>query len=60
MDFDYAYEQVKIDEETETSAVTGGNFTEDYRFFEGVQGVADKPTIVQKKVGTTNEFKQSA
>ena len=50
LDFDYAYGQIKLDENTKNLCiftVTGGDFTGYYRFLKGFYGLADIPTIFQ-------------
>ena len=51
-DLDYAYGQLKLSRRAMDLcifAVTGGNFTEYYRFLKGFYGLADIPTIFQEK-----------
>ena len=48
LDFDYAYGQIKLDDQTKNLCiftVTGGEFTGYYRFLKGFFGLADIPTI---------------
>ena len=47
LDFDYAYEQIKLKENTKNLyifTVKGGDFTEYYLFRKGFYGLADIPT----------------
>ena len=63
LDFDYAYGQIKLDENTENLCiftVTGGDFTGYYRFLKGIYGLADIPTIFQERIDTTFEHKHLA
>ena len=53
LDFDYAYGQLRLDEQTRNLCiftVTGGEFTGYYRFLTGVFGLADIPTIFQERI----------
>ena len=59
LDFDYAYNQIKMDEATRNLCIitiTGGEFTGYYRFMKGFYGLADIPNIFQDK---TLEFKHA-
>ena len=59
IDLDYAYEQMKLSEETSRQCVfaqTGGNFSGHYRFKKGFYGLADIPTIFQVKIDRTLEY----
>ena len=59
IDLDYAYEQMKLSEETSRQcvfALTGGNFSGYYRFKKGFYGLADIPTIFQEKIDRTLEY----
>ena len=50
LDFDYAYGQIKLNENTRNLCiftVTGGEFTGYYRFLKSFYGLADIPTIFQ-------------
>ena len=63
LDFDYAYGQIKLDDDTKTLCifiVTGGNFTGYYRFLKCFYGLADIPTIFQEWIDTTLEHKHPA
>ena len=63
LDFDYAYDQIKLDENTKNLCiftVTGGEFTGYYRFLERFYGLADIPTIFQERIDTTLEHKHPA
>ena len=63
IDFDYAYGQIKLDENTKNLCiftVTGGDFTGYYRFLKGFYGLADIPTIFQERIHTTLEHKHPA
>ena len=63
LDFDYAYGQIKLDENTKNLCiftVTGGDFTGYYRFLKGFYGLADIPTIFQEGIDTTLEHKHPA
>ena len=63
LDFDYAYGQIKLNETTRNLCifiVTGGEFTEYYRFLKGFYGLADIPTIFQERIDRTLEFKHAA
>ena len=63
LDFDYAYGQIKLDEETSSLyvfTVKGGEFTGYYRFLKGFNGLADIPTIFQERIDKTLEFIQPA
>ena len=58
IDFDYAYDQMMLSEETSRQcvfAITGGNFSGYYRFKKGFYGLADIPTIFQEKIDRTLE-----
>ena len=53
IDFDYAYGQMKLSEETSRQcvfAITGAKISGYYRFKKGFYGLADIPTIFQKKL----------
>ena len=61
--FDYAYGQIKLNENTKNLCVftvTGGEFTGYYRFLKGFYGLADIPTIFQERIDRTLEFKHPA
>ena len=63
LDFEYAYRQTKLDENTKNLCiftVTGGDFTEYYRFLKSFYGLADIPTIFQERIDTTLEHKHPA
>ena len=63
LDFDYAYGQIKLDDETKNLCIftiTRGEFTGYYRFLKGFYGLADIPTIFQERIDKTLEFKQPA
>ena len=63
VDFDYAYGQLRLDEQTRNVCiftVTGGEFTGYYRFLKGFYGLADIPTIFQERIDKTLEFKHPA
>ena len=63
LDFDYAYGQLRLDEQTRNLCiftVTGGEFTGYYRFLKRFYGLADIPTIFQKRIDKTLEFKHPA
>ena len=63
LDFDYAYGQIKLDDETKNLCIftiTGGEFTGYYRFLKGFYGLADIPTIFQERIDKTLEFKHPA
>ena len=63
LDFDYAYGQIKLNENTRNLSiftVTGGEFTGYYRFLKGFYGLADIPTISQERIDRTLEFKHPA
>ena len=63
LDFDYAYGQIKLDDETKNFClftITGGEFTGFYRFLKGFFGLADIPTIFQERIDKTLEFKHPA
>ena len=63
LDFDYAYGQIKRDDETKDLCIftiTGGKFTRYYRFSKGFYGVADIPTIFQERIDKKLEFKHPA
>ena len=63
LDFDYAYGQIKLDENTKNLCiftVTGGDFTGYYRFLKGFYRLADIPTIFQERIDTTLEHKNPA
>ena len=63
LDFDYAYGQIKLNENTRNLCiftVTGGEFTGYYRFLKGFYGLADIPTIFQERIDRTLEFKHPA
>ena len=63
LDFDYAYGQIKLDENTKNLCiftVTGGDFTGYYRFLKGFHGLADLPTLFQERIDTTLEHKHPA
>ena len=56
LDFDYAYGQLKLDEQARNLSiftVTGGEFTGYYRFLKGFYGLADIPTIFQERIDKT-------
>ena len=53
IDLNYAYGQMKLSEETSRQsvfAITGAKFSEHYRFEKGFYGLADIPTIFQRKL----------
>ena len=59
IDLDYAYGQMMQSEETSSQcvfAITGGNFSRNNRFKKGYYGLADIPTIFQKKIDRTLEY----
>ena len=63
LDFDYAYGQIKLNENTKILCiftVTGGEFTGYYRFLKGFYGLADIPTVFQERIDRTLEFKHPA
>ena len=63
LDFDYAYGQIKLNENTRNLCiftVTGGEFTGYYRFLKGFYGLADIPTFFQERIDRTLEFKHPA
>ena len=63
LDFDYAYGQIKLDENTKNLCiftVPGGDFTGYYRFLKGFYGLADIPTFFQERIDTTLEHKHPA
>ena len=63
LDFDYAYGQLKLDDQTRNLCiftVTGGEFTGYYRFLKGFYGLADIPTIFQERIDKTLDFKHPA
>ena len=63
LDFDYAYGQIKLNENTRNLCiftVTGEEFTGYYRFLKGFYGLADIPTIFQERIDRTLEFKHPA
>ena len=63
LDFDYAYSQIKLDENTKNLCiftVTGGDFTGYYRFLKRFYGLADIPKNFQERIDTTFEHKQPA
>ena len=63
LDFDYAYGQLRLDEQTRNLCiftVTGGEFTGYYRFLKGFYGLANIPTIFQERIDKTLEFKHPA
>ena len=63
LDFDYAYGQIKVDNQTKNLCiftVIGGEFTGYYRFLKGFYGLADIPTIFQERIDKTLEFKHPA
>ena len=63
LDFDYAYRQLKLDDQTRNLCiftVTGGEFTGYYRFLKGFYGLADIPTIFQERIDKTLNFKHPA
>ena len=63
LDFDYAYGQLRLDEQTRNLCiftVTGGEFTGYYCFLKGFYGLADIPTIFQERIDKTLEFKHPA
>ena len=58
LDFDYAYGQFKLNENTKNIwmfTVTGGDFTGYYRFLKGIYGLADIPIKFQERIDTTLE-----
>ena len=60
---DYAYGQLILSREARNLcifAVTGGNFTGNYRFLKGFYGLADIPTIFQERIDQTLENKNPA
>ena len=63
LDFDYAYCQIKLDENTKNLCiftVTGGDCTGYYRFLKGFYGLADIPTIFQERIDTKLGLKHPA
>ena len=63
LDFDYAYGQIKLDDETKNLCIftiTEREFTGYYRFLKGFYGLADIPTIFQERMDKTLEFKHPA
>ena len=63
LDFDYAYGQLKLDDQTRNLyifTVTGGEFTGYLRFLKGFYGLADIPTIFQERLDKTLDFKHPA
>ena len=63
IDLDYAYGQMKLSKETSRQfvfAITGGKFSGYYRFKKGFYGLADIPTIFQKKIDRTLEYSTPA
>ena len=63
LDFDYAYGQIKLDEEKRnlcSFTVTGGEFTGYYRFLKRLYGLADILTIFQERIDKTLEYKHPA
>ena len=63
LDFDYAYGQINLDDETQNLCIftiTGGEFTGYYRVSKGFDGLADIPTIIQERIDKTIEFKHPA
>ena len=63
LDFNYAYGQIKLDDETQNLCIftiTGGEFTGYYRLLKGFYGLADIPTIFQERIDKTLEFKHLA
>ena len=59
IDFDYAYGQMRLSEETSRQcvfALTGGKFSGYYRFKKGFYGLANIPTIFQEKIDRTREY----
>ena len=59
IDIDYAYGQMKLSKETSRQcvfAITGGKFSGYYRFKNEFYGLADIPTIFQKKIDRTLEY----
>ena len=63
LDFDYAYGQLKLDDQTSKLCiftVTGGEFTGYYRFLKGFIGLADISTIFQERIDKTLDFKHPA
>ena len=57
LDFDYSYGQTR---NLCIFTVRGGEFTGNYRFLKGLLGLADIPTIFQKWIDETLEFKHPA
>ena len=60
IDLDYAYCQLILSREARNLcifAVTGGDFTGNYRFLKGFYSLADIPTILQEKIDQTLENK---
>ena len=63
LDFDYAYGQIKLDNEIQNLClftITGVEFTGYYRFLKGFYGLADIPSIFQERIDKTLEFKHPA
>ena len=63
LDFDYAYGQIKLNEETRDLCiftVTGGEFTGYYHFLKRFYGQADIPTTFQERIDKTLEYKHPA
>ena len=63
MHFDYAYGQIKLDDETQNLCIftiTGKEFTGYHRFVKGFYGLADIPTIFQERIDKTLQFKNLA
>ena len=63
LDFDYAYGQIKLDDETQNLCIftiTRVEFTGYYDFLKGFYGLADIPTIIQERIDKTLEFKHPA
>ena len=63
MDLDNAYGQMKLSMGTSRQcvfAITGGKFSEYYRFKKGFYGLADIPTIFQEKIDRTLEYSTPA
>ena len=59
IDLHYAYGLMMLSEETSRQcgfAITGGTFSDYYRFKKGFYGLADIPTIFQEKIDRTLEY----
>ena len=63
LDFDYAYGQIKLEDETQNLCIftiAGGEFTGYYRFLKEFYGLADIPTTFQERIDKTLEVKRPA